>query len=96
MDNITLPVTALPNLTESIKRAIGLSIWDLIQISCALKNAVFLLKTPEQSFLLDNEGSVLRALQDGDNVIEISRVFFEGYSFPSDVKLNSISNTVCG
>lgn len=95
MENIIIPVSALPNLTESIKRAIGLSIWNLTKISCEIKDAAFLLKTPEQSFLLDNEGGILRSLEDSDDVKEISRVFFEGYSFPSDVKLNSISNTVC-
>lgn len=88
-------MSALPNLTENIKRAIGLSLWSLYQIDCDLDGALYLLKTPEQSFFLNQNGDVLKVLEDGDNFVEICRVFFEGYSFPTDVKLNSISNTVC-
>lgn len=95
MNNIIVPITALPELTENIKRAIGLSLWRLIQVECEIEGAKYLLQTPEQSFILNEDGSVIKALEATDSITEVSRVFFEGYSFPSDVKLNSISNTIC-
>lgn len=90
MKNEILPLSALPSLTDSIKQAIGFSIWNLYRIQCeSLPNAVYVLETPKESFLINENGDVIKALGD-EQVIKESKILLEGYVIPTTIQLNSI------
>lgn len=90
MTNEILSTSALPALTDSIKQAIGFSIWNLYRVqSESLPNAVFLLETPSESFFIDERGFVLQSMKD-EHCNKISKILFDGYVIPSNIQLNSI------
>ena len=95
MDNMIIPLSALPELTDNIKQVIGLSLWSLSQISSNVEKAEYLLKATDNSYLLDKDGGVLKIAEEQDNIQENAQVSFEGYVFPSGIKINSISNSIC-
>lgn len=96
MEKIVVPMTILPKLTDSIKLTIGLSIWHLYQIkSKDYPNAQYLLKTDENSYILDAEGNIINALKSEFSYEDIKEVFFDGFVVPSDIRINSISNSLC-
>lgn len=90
MENEILSLSALPALTDSIKQAIGFSIWNLYRIQCeSVSGAMFLLETPAESFLLRENGEAIKSVN-GDFYIKESKIQFEGYVIPSNIKLNAI------
>lgn len=96
MTNEIIPMTALPKLTDSIKQAVGLSIWNLFRIEQDIVNsAMYLLETPDNAFLLNEDGDVIKESETTENIEKKSRILFEGYVIPSSVKLNSICNSIC-
>lgn len=96
MKKNVVPMTLLPKLTDSIKLTIGLSIWHLYQITSKDNpKANYLLKTDEKSYLLDAEGNIFNALESEFSYDVMSEVFFDGFVVPSDIRLNSISNSLC-
>lgn len=95
MKYIVMPTTSFPDLTESIKLAIGLSIWHLFQITSAMdSNAKYLLKTDDKSYVLGANGNVIYVLESDFSYQELAEVFFEGYVVPSDIRINSILNSL--
>ena len=96
MKKIVISMASLPKLTDSIKLAIGLSIWHLYQV--IIKDnpkAKYLLKTDKNSYILDDEGNVINELEFESSCEAIAEVFFEGFVVPSDIRINSISNSLC-
>ena len=95
MKYIIMPTTSFPDLTESIKLAIGLSIWRLFQITSAMDSiAKYLLKTDDKSYVLGANGNVIYVLESDFSYQELAEVFFEGYVVPSDIRINSILNSL--
>ena len=91
-----MPMTALPKLTDSIKQAVGLSIWSLFRIELdTIDSAMYLLETSDKAFLLDEDGDIIKECDATDNFEKKNRILFEGYVIPSSVKLNSICNSIC-
>lgn len=96
MEKIVVPMTSLSKLTDSIKLAIGLSIWHLYQITSKdAPQAKYLLKTDENSYILDAEGNVIKALEPEFSYETTAEIFFDGFVVPSEIRLNSISNSLC-
>lgn len=96
MTNEIIPMTALPELTTSIKQAVGLSIWNLFRIEQNIvDSAMFILETPDKAFLLNEDGGVIKECEATEDIEKKSRILFEGYVIPSSVKLNSICNSIC-
>lgn len=90
MKNEILSLAALPTLTDSIKQAVGFSIWNLYRIRCeSLPEAMFLLETPVESFFLRESGDAIKSVN-GEPYIKESKIQFEGYVIPSNIKLNAI------
>ena len=96
MEKTVVPMTLLPKLTDSIKLTIGLSIWHLYKITSKDNpNAQYLLKTDENSYILDAEGNIINACASEIPYEVISEIFFDGFVVPSEIRLNSISNSLC-
>lgn len=96
MTNEIIPMTALPKLTDSIKQAVGLSIWNLFRIEQDIvDSAIYLLETPDKTFFLNEDGDVIKECEATDSFEKKNRILFEGYVIPSSVKLNSICNSIC-
>lgn len=96
MKKIVVPMTSLSKLTNSIKQTIGLSIWHLYQITSKnAPQAKYLLKTDEKSYILDAEGNVIKALEPEFLYETTAEIFFDGFVVPSEIRLNSISNSLC-
>lgn len=90
MKNEILSLSALPALTDSIKQAIGFSIWNLYRIQCeSVPEAMFLLETPAESVLLRKNGDAIKSTS-GESCNKESKIQFEGYVIPSNIKLNAI------
>lgn len=81
MDSRTLPATALPSLSGTVKDAINFGIWFLYEIQYSQNpDAKYSLATSRGEFLLTQEGDILSSMPEnvGADIQYISKITFSG------------------
>jgi hypothetical protein len=81
MEQITLPATALPNLSGTIKDAINFGLWFLYEISYSKDlNAKYSLATSRGEFLLTQDGDVISVIPENapKDLNYLSQITFSG------------------
>lgn len=93
MDPKTLPATALPRLSGTVKDAINFGIWFLYEISYSQNsNARYSLATSRGEFLLTEEGDIISSMPEnvGEDIQYLYKITFSGIPSAPIVNMPSL------